>query len=103
MKSVARITGTGTVSIAGTVVATDGLIRSNYVLLHEVTVSGTGGAGTTHLHDTDSGTGTGTIAVLVTAGTLPAPYPFGGAQTSHGLRVVQSGTTGGLQTIVVYE
>lgn len=103
MKSVARITGTGTVSVAGAVIATNGLIRGNFVLVHEVTVTGTGGAGTSILHDTASGTGTGTIAVLITNGTLPASYDFDGAQTQNGLRVVQSGTTGNLQTIVVYE
>ena len=102
--NIARVTGTSTLSInGGATENTTGLIRADRTEIYQVVVTGTGGAGTVHLHNTDSGTGTGTLAVLVTAGTLPAVYQFDGGVAPSGLRVVQSGTTGGMQTIVTYQ
>ena len=104
MASVARITGTGTVTInGGAVVGTDGLVAGRNTRIHAVVVTGTGGAGTAIVHATTSGTGTGTVIVAVTAGTLSNHYDFGPGGDLVGIRVVPAGTTGGLQTIVVFD
>lgn len=102
--NIARITGTSTLSInGGAVENTTGFIRGDRAEIYQVIVTGTGGAGTVHLHNAANATATGTIAVLVTAGTLPAVYQFDGGVAPAGLRVVQSGTTGDLQTVLTYQ
>ena len=101
--NIARITGTGTLTFNGSAENLTGLIRVGNVKVYQVVVTGSGGAGTVHLHSAVDGTATGTVAVLVTAGTLPAVYQFNGGTIPAGLRVVQSGTTGAMQTVVTFE
>lgn len=101
--NIARITGTSTLAFNGAVENTTGFIRSGNVKVYQVFVTGTGGAGTVHLHNAANATAAGTVAVLVTAGTLPAVYQFHGGTIPAGLRVVQSGTTANMQTVVTFE
>lgn len=104
MASIARITGTGTVSInGGAASVTNGLVAGRNTKLYAVVVTGTGGAGTAIIHAVTDGTATGTALVALTAGTLPSNYDLGAGASLPGIRVVQSGTTGGLQTIVVFD
>ena len=105
--NIAYITGTGTVAIngvasplAGSLV---GLVANRRVKVYSITVQGTGGAGTVTVHNTASATGTGTVGVFRTGGTAVIPVDLAGGELNSGMRVVPSGTTGGLVTIVTFE
>lgn len=105
MASVARVTGTGTFLTQAGGTGTDGLIAARGGAIRSVVCNGTGGDGTVTLHDTNSGTGSGVIVTVDVTGTEPVTINGGpdGIMFGTGLRVVQAGTTGLLQTIIVYD
>ncbi len=105
MASVARVTGTGTFLTQGGGSGVNGLITARGGVIRSVVCNGTGGDGTVTLHDTSNGTGTGVIVTVDVMGTEPVTINGGpnGIYFGTGLRVVQTGTTGLLQTIIVYD
>jgi hypothetical protein len=87
-KTLALITGTGTVTINGEVVSTAGVIAVRPLTVYSVSMIGGPGAGSAILHDTADATGTAPAVRLRTAAWGDQNRArFDGAQFSNGLRV----------------
>jgi hypothetical protein len=102
-KTIALVTGTGTVTKNGTVEVTTGIVVGRGAYLHSITAIPNASTGGLRVHDTNSATGTGTVASFEFNATSESPQYLDGNGVAmiNGIRVVGSGTF--LSCMVVYE
>ena len=101
--TLASITGTGTVSVLGTVIGTEGLVATRPGIVHSFVLVGGTGSGTSRLHNGSNATVTAATMAVTVAGTnavspdvINAPVVF-----NLGIRCIQAGT--GIVAHVIFE
>ncbi len=107
MPNVGFITATSSLFVdGGGLESAAGFFAGRAVTIFSVTVHGTSGAGTVHFHNAANATAVGTAFIIRVGTNVPSvTMDMGekGIRLPSGLRVVQSGTTGGLVTVVAFE
>ena len=103
-RTLASITGTGTVSTDGVVQSTEGFIAEGPMCsVYSFTLVSGGGSATARLHNAANATAVGTMAIVVAATNTTSPDVISGGAVlfNKGIRCIINGT--GLVAHVVYD